>query len=131
MNKNILIVDDDEIIRTLVSEILKAAGYKTDTAINGRDAIEKTMAHQPDLILLDIVMPEMNGIDACRSLKANPATKNIPIVMLSSAGQISEIEEALAAGAITYIAKPLTRQKKPNGLKCSGQKNLKNKKPRF
>ncbi|MDD4003761.1 MAG: response regulator [Elusimicrobiaceae bacterium] len=111
MNKTILIVDDDEIIRTLVSEILKAAGYRTDTAINGRDAVDKTLVSSPDLILLDIVMPEMNGIDACRALKANPATKNIPIIMLSSAGQITEIEEALSAGAITYVAKPCERDR--------------------
>ncbi|MFA6583943.1 MAG: response regulator [Elusimicrobiaceae bacterium] len=111
MNETILIADDDEIIRSLVSEILKGHGFKTVLAPDGAEAVKKAETLLPDLILLDIMMPEMTGIEACRALKKNPSTKNIPIIMLSSAGQITEIEEALSAGAITYVAKPCERER--------------------
>ncbi len=102
----ILIAEDERDIRDLVAFTLRFAGYEVATASNGEEAVEMTSKENPDLILMDVRMPRMTGYDACRILKADPATKDLPIVFLSAKGQESEIQTGLEAGAEEYLLKP-------------------------
>lgn len=105
MNKCILIVDDSPLIVEVVSKFLEGHGYKTFTASNGIEAIEKTFRELPDLILLDVMMPRMNGYQACRLLKSDPETCNIPIVMLTVKDQASDKYWGIQTGADAYLSK--------------------------
>lgn len=102
----ILIAEDEKDIRDLVVFSLTYGGFEAIGAINGVEAIEKATAELPDLILMDVRMPQMSGYEACEKLKSNPATRDIPIVFLSAKGQESEIRQGLSAGAEEYILKP-------------------------
>ena len=110
MPATILIVDDDEQIRELLSAILEAEGYTVLTADNGAEGISVAKEKLPSLILSDIKMPRKTGIELCKALKTNDKTRHIPIIMLSSAGQMKEIEDALFNGAGSYITKPSDRK---------------------
>src|SRR4030067_1426490 len=105
MNKCILIVDDSPLIVEVVSKCLAGHGYRIFTASNGIEAIEKTFRELPDLILLDVMMPRMNGYQACRLLKADPETCNIPIVMLTVKDQASDRYWGIQTGADAYLSK--------------------------
>jgi DNA-binding response OmpR family regulator len=102
----ILVAEDERDIRELIGFTLRYAGFEVELAINGAEAVEKAAAAQPDLILLDVRMPKMTGYEACRQLKEDPTTAEIPIVFLSAKGQEVEIEQGLASGALEYIVKP-------------------------
>jgi DNA-binding response OmpR family regulator len=104
--KRILLADDEEDIKTVVKYYLEQRGYEVLTAFDGLDAITMCEANKPDLLLLDVMMPVMNGFEVARRLKANPETSGIPIVMLSAASQADNIKEGLEAGARDYIVKP-------------------------
>jgi CheY-like chemotaxis protein len=104
----ILIADDEPHIRKLVSFTLGNRGYEIVQACDGGEAVALAGQTQPDLILLDVMMPVMTGYDALRALKADPATADIPVVMLSAKSQKAEVEEGLACGAHEYICKPFT-----------------------
>jgi two-component system alkaline phosphatase synthesis response regulator PhoP len=102
----ILVAEDERDIRELIGFTLRYAGFEVELAINGAEALEKAAAAQPDLIMLDVRMPRMTGYEACRLLKDDPTTAEIPIVFLSAKGQEVEIEQGLASGALEYIVKP-------------------------
>ena len=102
----ILVAEDERDIRELIGFTLRFAGFDVILVSNGIEAIEKASQEQPDLILLDVRMPKMTGYEACRQLKENPATSQIPVVFLSAKGQEGEIKEGLDVGAIEYIVKP-------------------------
>jgi CheY-like chemotaxis protein len=104
----ILIADDEPHIRKLVTFTLGNRGYEVVEACDGGEAVRLAGETQPDLILLDVMMPVMTGYDALRALKGDPATADIPVVMLSAKSQKAEIEEGLAAGALEYVCKPFT-----------------------
>ncbi len=104
----ILAVDDEPHILRLVSFSLSSKGFEVIEASDGLTAIEIAEREQPDLILLDVMMPVLDGYEACRRLKANPATQHIPVVMLSAKSQKAEQAVGLEAGAIDYICKPFT-----------------------
>jgi DNA-binding response OmpR family regulator len=104
----ILAVDDEPHILRLVSFSLSAGGFDVLEATDGLTAVEIAEREQPDLILLDVMMPALDGYEACRRLKANPATAGIPVVMLSAKSQKAEQAVGLEAGAINYICKPFT-----------------------
>lgn len=106
----ILLVDDDSDMLDIMGAFLKNEGYTVVTADNGLEAVSKAKEVLPSLVLMDIHMPRMNGLEACKELKSDPVTKSIPIVMLTVAGQISEIEKAMIYGAKTYVTKPCTRE---------------------
>lgn len=111
MNK-ILIVDDDPLILRMYQRKLSDDGYEIDTAIDGEVAIARAETQNPDLILLDILMPKMNGLDALRALKVNPKTKNIPVIILTNLGDNpKDVEIAKKAGALDYIVKADTSLK--------------------
>jgi CheY-like chemotaxis protein len=102
----ILVAEDERDIRELIGFTLRYAGFEVELATNGAEAVEKASQVQPDLIMLDVRMPRMTGYEACRVLKENPVTAEIPIVFLSAKGQEVEIEQGLASGALEYIVKP-------------------------
>ena len=102
----ILVAEDERDIRELIGFTLRYAGFEVELATNGAEAVEKAAAAQPDLIMLDVRMPKMTGYEACRQLKEDPTTAEIPIVFLSAKGQEVEIEQGLASGALEYIVKP-------------------------
>lgn len=105
----ILVVDDEEPNVKLLSSVLKALGYETETAFNGVEAIKKTKAFQPDLVLLDIMMPEMDGYEACDLLKSDPETANIPVVIVTALSDRDSKLKGLNVGASDFLTKPIDR----------------------
>ncbi|MCX7593392.1 MAG: PAS domain S-box protein [Fischerella sp.] len=103
----ILLVDDKPENLHFLSDILIPKGYKVQRAISGRLAINAALASPPDLILLDIIMPEMSGYEVCKQLKAHSKTQGIPIIFLSVVDEVSEKVKAFELGAFDYITKPL------------------------
>lgn len=101
---NILVVDDDEAIRSLLQQELGEAGYRIDEASNGKDALEAVRKNRPDLIILDIMMPEMNGFDVAAVLKNDPQTMDIPIIVLSI---VQDKARGFRIGVDRYLTKPI------------------------
>ena len=106
MAKKILVVDDEQDIVDVAKTFLVSRGYEVSTASNGNAAIAKASSEKPDLILLDILMPRMNGFEVTRALKKNPATTGIPIIISSVLTGAKDRREALEAGAVATLAKP-------------------------
>jgi len=102
----ILVAEDEADIRGLIVYALQYAGFQVIEAWNGKEAVDKAIAEIPDLVLLDVRMPRMNGYEACRLLKAQEETRRIPVVFLSARGQEAEIKQGLELGAEEYILKP-------------------------
>jgi two-component system cell cycle response regulator len=107
MRGRILLVDDEPINLELYEGILAEEGYATATADSGPAAIAAVAAGPPDLILLDLMMPGMTGLEVCRTLKENPETGGIPIIVVTALGQVAAKEEALTSGADDFVAKPV------------------------
>lgn len=105
-NASILIVDDTIYNIQLLSLMLIRQGYKVQEATSGLEALDKVNQQLPDIILLDIRMPDINGYEVCTRLKANPATKDVPIIFISSIEEPSEKVEAFSVGGVDYISKP-------------------------
>ena len=101
----ILLADDDRFFRKAAEAILVRSGFTVMTAADGDDAIDATRRELPDLVLLDLIMPKRNGFDALVALKADAATSAIPVVVLSTLGQESDVSRALEAGAADYVVK--------------------------
>ena len=108
MLKQILIVDDEPHMLRITELSLKKSGYGILTARNGRNAIELAGRELPALIVMDVTMPEMDGLTALKQLKASPATAGIPVIMLTSRGQLVAREEAENSGATLYLTKPFS-----------------------
>jgi CheY-like chemotaxis protein len=104
----ILIVDDNPDVREVLQCQLKMSGYLVISAENGYVAIEKATVEQPDLILMDIMMPEMDGWQASRAVRANPDTKDIPILAATAMCRRADLNACLEAGCNGYIVKPFT-----------------------
>ncbi len=107
MSKTILIVDDEEDIRTLLDYNLRKEGYETHCAKNGATAIALAADIKPDLILLDVMMPEMDGIEVCETIRATPGLENVFICFLTARGEDYSQIAGLDAGADDYITKPI------------------------
>jgi len=105
----ILIVDDEERNLKLLDVMLSNYGYASETAKNGIEALEKTQSYKPDLILLDIMMPEMDGYETCRRLRENPETQHIPIVMVTALADRDSKIRGLEAGANDFLTKPVDK----------------------
>jgi len=104
---HILIAEDERDIRDLIEFTLKVvAGHQVTVASNGQEAYELAQSAKPDLIMLDMRMPRMNGIEACKALKANEDVKDIPVVFLSAKAQDEQLQDGESAGAIGFINKP-------------------------
>ncbi|MBP7652741.1 response regulator [Candidatus Dependentiae bacterium] len=107
IKKRILCVDDDADILDTLSINLKAMGYRVETAKNGIEAGTKAVDFKPDLILLDMVMPEMDGFETIKYFKNYESTKKIPIIALTGLNKLSDIEKIYATGADSYVSKPI------------------------
>jgi CheY-like chemotaxis protein len=101
----ILIVEDDLFIRELYERQLSLAGYQVTTAADGPEGLVKITQFQPHLLLLDIMLPQMNGLDLLKTIKAKEETKNIPVILLTNLGQDSVIKEGFSLGADGYLIK--------------------------
>ena len=107
LEKNrILIVDDERALRRGVVKIVETIGYEPLEAENGEEALRQVERHRPALIILDVMMKGMSGLEVCSRLKEDPETSGIQIIILSARGQTREQEEGLRAGADRYISKP-------------------------
>lgn len=102
----VLVVEDSLAQRQMISDLLKGSGLKVAVAADGVEALESIEKFSPDLVVLDIVMPKMNGYEVCRRLKADPKTQNVPVVMCSSKGEEFDRYWGMKQGADAYIAKP-------------------------
>ncbi len=107
MRKKILLVDDAETILMMERMILGKAGYELLTAKDGQEAVAKAVTERPDLILMDVVMPKMDGFEACRQLRGRDTTKAIPIIMVTTRGEATNVESAFQSGCDDYITKPI------------------------
>lgn len=104
----ILLVDDEKAIRLALTECLKTAGFEPLEASEGGEAVRMARKHHPALMILDVMLPDVSGLEVCRTLKKDPGTRGIKIIMLSARGQEKEKEEGLQAGADRYITKPFS-----------------------
>jgi len=108
MKKRILIADDEPHILRVTELSLKKGGFEILLARDGKQAVELTVAEKPDLVVLDVMMPEMDGFEALRELKSRPDTAHIPVIILTSRGQRIVREEAETSGAVLYLTKPFS-----------------------
>ncbi len=101
----ILIIEDDKFLRELISKKLVDKGYEIIKAVDGAEGVEKTKKGNPDLILLDLILPKMNGFEVLSEIKDDPATSSIPVIILSNLGQKEDVEKGLKLGAIDFLIK--------------------------
>jgi DNA-binding response OmpR family regulator len=106
MAKRILIIEDYPATSKMISEIMEMEGYETIIAPDGNSALEKAISEKPDLVLLDIMLPGIDGLDVCTQLRSNPQTRDIPVIMVSVKASDEDIRAGLGRGADGYIPKP-------------------------
>lgn len=102
----VMACDDDHVIRGLLEVNLEMEGYDVVTACDGQDALDKVREHAPDLILLDVMMPNLNGWQVAEALQADEATRHIPIIFLSARAMEADVEKGTSLGAVSYVTKP-------------------------
>ncbi|HEX8550813.1 MAG TPA: response regulator [Abditibacteriaceae bacterium] len=118
MAKRILVVDDEPETVAVLRAILEYAGYEVSAAHNGVEALASVAAGHPDLILLDQMMPEMDGSEALRRLKSNEETKQIPVVILSAKDKPADLMKGWESGTDLYLIKPITGPELTDYIKC-------------
>ena len=106
MSKRVLVVEDHQDNRRILRDLLTSAGYEVIEAVTGEDGVALAEAHRPDLILMDIQLPGLDGYEATRRIKANPALRPIPIIAVTSYALSGDDAKALEAGCDAYITKP-------------------------
>lgn len=111
MSKSILIVDDDEMVRIALCELLKPEGYEIDTAAGGKEALDKINVKKYDLLILDIIMPEMDGFELCNTIRQREDYQNVQIVFLTAKSREEDRVTGLAAGANQFLSKPISPEK--------------------
>jgi len=109
LHNKILIADDDTDMLELLTVMLEGEGYTVLKAENGLQAVEMARKELPALVMLDIHMPVMDGLKACKEIKSDKVTRTVPVVMLTVEGSINEIQQAISYGAKTYITKPSSK----------------------
>jgi two-component system cell cycle response regulator DivK len=114
--KKVLVVEDDQDNREMVIKVLKHNGYQPIEAVDGQEAVERAKAEQPDLILLDLYIPKMDGYEVTRRLKGDEGLQHIPIIALTAHAMKGDREEALAAGFDGYITKPINVRELPRQI---------------
>lgn len=102
----VIFADDDKVMRSVVSGLLEQNGYEVLSAGDGEETVRLAKENLPAAVIMDIKMPNKNGIEACKELKANSSTKLIPVIMLTGVAGLEEISQALAAGAVSCLTKP-------------------------
>jgi two-component system, sensor histidine kinase and response regulator len=117
----VLIVDDTPANIDVLHEVLKGHGYQIAMAMNGKQALINVFQFKPDLILLDVMMPELNGYETCTRLKSNEQTKNIPIIFITAKAEHGDIVKGFALGAVDYIIKPFQHEEVISRVKTHTQ----------
>lgn len=105
MAKTILIIEDDQFLRELISKKLIQEGFEVLEAVDGEDGIKKVKENKPELILLDLILPNLDGFEVLAAIKGMPALSAIPVIILSNLGQAEEVEKGLKMGAVDYLVK--------------------------
>jgi len=111
MGKQILVVDDCRTTRKLLSVILKGRGYETIVAENGMEALEKLATHPVDLVITDLNMPQMDGLELLRTLRNHGAYKHLPVIMVSTESDEMDKQKGLRLGASAYLVKPVSKER--------------------
>lgn len=109
--KRILVVEDEPQLREGLEARLELEGFSVSTARDGKEGVDKARSEKPDLIILDIMMPKVNGIEACSIIKSEDGTKKIPILIITARQTMGDTEDAFEAGADAYLMKPYTNQR--------------------
>ena len=105
--KTVMIIEDEEDAAELFAEMMRVSGYRVVKTSKSAPAIEMMTAEKPDVILLDIMMPEISGLDILRQMRRDPALANIPVVVVTAKGMPADIKNGMEAGASTYLTKPV------------------------
>ncbi len=108
-NSKILIADDNQANCELIEAYLAEVDCDTEIAVDGQDTLSKVASFQPDLILLDVMMPKLSGFEVCEQLKADPETRRIMILMVTALNELGDIERAVAAGTDDFLSKPVNK----------------------
>lgn len=116
--KKVLLVDDQNTVLMMERMMLKDAGYDIVVARNGVEAVEQAVAERPDLILLDVVMPKMDGFAVCRILRAREEMRTLPIIMCTTRGEALNVKAGFDAGCTDYVTKPFNAVELLAKLKC-------------
>ena len=106
MTKKILIVDDEQNIAISVEFLMHHEGFEVVVAHDGEEGLAQIRAHRPDLVLLDVMMPKLNGFEVCKAVRADPTLAGVRILMLTAKGRAAEIDKGISLGADAYISKP-------------------------
>jgi DNA-binding response OmpR family regulator len=109
--KKILVVEDETDIAESLSVRLELDHYQVIVAKNGQDGVTKARSEKPDLIILDVMMPKLNGFEVCKILKSESGTKAIPILMLTALQMVGDVDKAFECGANDYLSKPYTNER--------------------
>jgi CheY-like chemotaxis protein len=109
-NGYILVADDDALVLRSLTFVLERAGFRIRTATNGAEALALAQDQPPVLAMLDVMMPEMTGLELCRTLKNTPSTKHVPVFLVTARAMVSERARGIAAGADAYITKPFVNK---------------------
>ena len=117
MNKKILVTEDSPTILAIMTQVLEEEGFLVISALDGLEALQKARAELPDLIILDLMLPKMDGYKVCRMLKFDDKYKNIPIIMLSGRDKESDLKLGTEVGADAYLTKPFDNQVLINKIK--------------
>jgi CheY-like chemotaxis protein len=107
MSRKILLVDDSATVLMMERMILASERFQIVTAANGEEAQQRAKSEQPDLILMDIVMPKLNGLQACQAIKSDPETAHIPIILVTTRGEAASLEAGYSSGCSDYVTKPV------------------------
>jgi len=105
--KKLLLVDDSNTVLLMEKMLLANEGYQLVTATNGREAVLKAQAEKPDLILLDVVMPDLNGFEACKQIRAREETRHIPVIMVTTRSEATNVQIGFESGCNDYVTKPI------------------------
>ena len=106
VERTVLVVDDDPVILRLLEVNFEMEGFVVRTATDGVEGLDVARAEQPDVIVSDVMMPRMNGLELCKGLKDDPATASIPVILLSAKAQATDIRAGIDSGADDYVTKP-------------------------
>jgi DNA-binding response OmpR family regulator len=105
--KKVLMADDSKTALMMATTALRACPYEVTTAADGEEALQKALANPPDIVVLDVMMPKLDGFEVCRKLRESEATRNLPIIMLTTRGESEHRETGRNCGATEYLTKPL------------------------
>ena len=108
MTKKVLIVDDEPNIVISLEFLMKKEGYEVTVARDGQEAVERILADRPDLVVLDVMMPKMNGFEVCETIRKDPDLGSVRILMLTAKGREAEVHKGLSLGADAYMPKPFS-----------------------